>query len=454
MKRAIIEEYIKLVVLSVLASIVISVGLCFLLFFYKSDVDEGDPVSLVRSMSNYTVVTENGIDIDPVGMEILKKYDLWLQIIDRTGEVVLSYNTSGRLPSSYTNIELVDLSLHSSAIKGYTVFIAPLTQDSEYGVMIGAKSDAVTKVTFDYSGSFVGLVIKCLFVITSVSSLFVFVASFFFSRKITIPMSKALQDIESLQKGEYVDVSEKRKNKIFSDVFVSIAKLQEELKRNDKQRAEWIVNISHDIKTPLSTITGYAEIMSSDDYEFEKKEVGVYSERILESAKNINELVDDLRISRSLDEGDFVLHKTSTDIVELVEESVRDLNELHSQDNDPIVTYTGRPAAIVDRKFMKRCLQNIIGNAYIHNGRDVKVEIDIKAVDEKTVVSIKDHGNGMTEDEKNRIFDRYYRGTNSRNIKGTGLGLAIAKEVVRCHGGNIEVTSVLGEGTEFVISLF
>ena len=266
-------------------------------------------------------------------------------------------------------------------------------------------------------------------------------------------MSKALNDINKIQKGECVDVSENKNNKIFSDVFVSISKLQEELQRNDKQRAEWIVNISHDIKTPLSTINGYAELMTSEDYDFESNEVREYSARILESAKNINELVDDLRISRSLDEGDIVLNKTEVDMVELIEEAVRDIEELHSKDNKPKITYSIRPTVNLDRKLMKRCLQNIIGNAYIHNGKDVKVEVNISVQNERVVISIKDSGKGMTEEEKDQIFDRYYRGTNSLNIKGTGLGLAIAKEIVRSHGGDIDVESSLKCGTEFVISI-
>lgn len=453
MKKAIVKEYIRLVVLSVLASILFSVGLCFLLFFYSDDVDEGDPVSLVRSISNYMIVTDGNIAIDTEGKRILSDNDLWLQIIDRSGAVVMSYNTPEDIQLSYSNIELVDLSLHSSAVNGYTVFIAPLSQNSEYGAMIGARSDVVTKVTFDYSGSFSELVLKCFLVTMFVSSMVVFFASVHFSRRITIPMSKALNDINKIQKGERVDVSENKNNKIFSDVFVSISKLQEELQRNDKQRAEWIVNISHDIKTPLSTINGYAELMTSKDYEFDSNEVREYSARILESANNINELVDDLRISKSLDEGDIVLNKSEVELVDLIEEAVRDIEELHSKDNDPLITYSTRPIVNVDRKLMKRCIQNIIGNAYIHNGKDVKVEVNISVQNERVVISVKDNGKGMTEEEKKRIFDRYYRGTNSQNIKGTGLGLAIAREVVRCHGGDIKVESSLGEGTLFLFGI-
>ncbi len=453
MKKNIVKEYIKLIVFSVLTSILLSAVLCFALFFYGDEVDENDPYYLARGINNLVQIEGENISITDDAKQKLKRNDLWLQIIDQNGSVIASENTPKIIPEHYTNIELVDLSLYSGTNYGYTVYIVPITKASEYGAVIGAKSDAATKVVFNYPGSFLELIVKYFVVILFASSAVVFLASFYFSRKITIPMSKALSDIEKVQKGEYIDVSKDRNDKIFSDVFVSISKLQEELQRNDKQRAEWIVNISHDIKTPLSTINGYAELMTSEDYDFESNEVREYSARILESAKNINELVDDLRISRSLDEGDIVINKTEVDMVELIEEAVRDIEELHSKDNKPKITYSIRPTVNLDRKLMKRCLQNIIGNAYIHNGKDVKVEVNISVQNERVVISIKDNGKGMTEEEKDQIFDRYYRGTNSLNIKGTGLGLAIAKEIVRSHGGDIDVESSLKCGTEFVISI-
>ena len=129
--------------------------------------------------------------------------------------------------------------------------------------------------------------------------------------------------------------------------------------------------------------------------------------------------------------------------------------------NDP--TYSGRDlefesnlpefTSAVDPDLFRRAVQNLIVNALVHNPPETKVTISITKAQESGIhISIRDNGVGMSEEEQSNLFNRYYRGTNTKEKpEGSGLGLAIAKQIVTLHGGDIVVKSKPGEGTEFLI---
>jgi len=101
---------------------------------------------------------------------------------------------------------------------------------------------------------------------------------------------------------------------------------------------------------------------------------------------------------------------------------------------------------------MRRCISNLIFNALIHNKEGTEVVVDIRNQD-RINIEIKDNGKGINEEDLRKLFNRYYRGTNTESHKGSGLGMSIAKEVVEAHGGNIFVESELGKGTSIKIEL-
>lgn len=109
----------------------------------------------------------------------------------------------------------------------------------------------------------------------------------------------------------------------------------------------------------------------------------------------------------------------------------------------------------IDPQLFRRALQNLITNALVHNPEDTAVEISIQSrMDDQVHIFIRDNGVGMEKDEIEKLFSRYYRGTNTREkSEGTGLGLAIACQIITLHGGEITVKSQPGKGTEFKISI-
>ena len=316
MKRLIIKEYLRILVVAIVLSVCVSIIICFLIFLNDRSVDSDMPQYLVRNIRQYISCSQAGITLEKEGKDRLKHHDVWLQIINRAGEVVFEENSKGDIPNKYSLIELTDAVLHSNGLKNYSVYMSEIEGEEGYVVLLGCDSHLVTKYTINIRGELTRMIIGSLLVFIVVTLFVVLFSSFMFSRKITNPIGDIIDNIDKIQKGKAINTYNGKKGKLFVSVFDSITKLEAILKQNDKLRAEWIVNISHDIKSPLSTIKGYSELLYDQDYEYSSSEIKSYAEQILKSEEKIKELVDDLKTSNSLIEGKIVPNLEKVNIVD------------------------------------------------------------------------------------------------------------------------------------------
>ncbi|NFN23385.1 HAMP domain-containing histidine kinase, partial [Clostridium botulinum] len=319
----------------------------------------------------------------------------------------------------------------------------------------------VERITVSYSMDTIINQIKILVVLTLIiDAIIALIFGYLFSRKLTKPMGEIVNNVDVLAKGNYGLCTKERG--IYKDVFANINDLASVLRRNeierkelDSMREEWLANITHDIKTPLASIQGYAEIISDKEYEFSKEEIQDYTEIIYSKSKYIKELVDELNLSTRLKNNALTLNKHNTNLVLLLRNIIIDiLNDSRYENRD--IEFTSNIDVIekeVDTILFKRALTNLIFNAVVHNKEDVSIKVELKKIDRITVI-IKDNGNGISTEDLKHIFDRYYRGTNTGEAhKGSGLGMAISKEIINNHGGDIKINSKLGHGTEITIIL-
>ncbi|MGE5633552.1 MAG: sensor histidine kinase [Caulobacteraceae bacterium] len=227
----------------------------------------------------------------------------------------------------------------------------------------------------------------------------------------------------------------------YRDIYDSLNALDDEIKasdeiraRNQKMREEWIANITHDLKTPLSPIKGYAELITDPDHEITLDQIRKYGETIIKNTAYAEELVDDLKLSYQLEDEIILLNSTGFESRNI---------SFYSKDED--VTFS------FDAMLLKRALNNLIYNSLLHNSKDTKLAISIEA-EGKIQICIQDNGKGMSEEELLNLFTRYYRGKNTEEKpEGTGLGMAIAKQIIELHGGSIFVESKPGIGTSFSV---
>ncbi len=225
--------------------------------------------------------------------------------------------------------------------------------------------------------------------------------------------------------------------------------------RLDNMRRDFVANVSHELKTPITTIKTYAETLSSGIVS-EPEMVAEFLNTIEKEADRMTSLVRDLL---QLSHFDFKKAKWNFEhlsVNEIIKESLEHLKiYYHEKHQNMNFVSDSSPIILADRSKIKQVILNILSNAIKYTPEDGSVDISVNIVDKFVDISIKDDGIGIPEDDIDHIFERFYRVDKGRSRQqgGTGLGLSIAKDIVEAHGGNIHAFSKLNEGSTFVIKL-
>lgn len=421
---------------------------------------KNSPETFVRNFEKY-MYDDNGIlALSEEGYELLQESGAWIQVLNDYGEEIININSPSDVPKKYTPFDMVNNYKYEE--RPYINFMLEKNLSSGHvNVILALPNNNIERVTLNFSLDSVMYQSKIIIIITLIiDAIIALIFGYLFSRKLTKPISEIITNIDILSKGNY-NLYTKEKG-IYKAVFENINDLSSTLRENENQRKElesmreeWLANITHDIKTPLASIQGYAEIISDKDYEFTRDEMQEYTEIIYSKSKYIKELVDELNLSTRLKNNALSLNKQNTNLVALLRNVVIDiLNDSRYENRN--IEFNSNIDVIekeVDVMLLKRALTNLIFNAVVHNNESVQIKVDIKKI-YKINISIKDNGNGINTKDLEHIFDRYYRGTNTGEAhKGSGLGMAISKEIINNHGGEIQINSKLGCGTEIFITL-
>ncbi len=224
----------------------------------------------------------------------------------------------------------------------------------------------------------------------------------------------------------------------------------------EKQRKEFVANVSHELKTPLTTIKTYSESLL-DWGLVEKNSEAIRKDvwRIHDDSLRMEKLVEDLLLLSSIDSKGIRVRMELLDFAFLVRQAVERLQHQAAGKQLDMACYTLSriPSVYVDRTAMERVITNLISNAIKYTDRGGEIKVYISYLIDDVYVKVTDTGFGIDKEHMPRIFNRFYRVdmTGSRMFGGTGLGLSIAKELVELHGGKINVNSILGKGTEFTV---
>jgi signal transduction histidine kinase len=234
-----------------------------------------------------------------------------------------------------------------------------------------------------------------------------------------------------------------------------IAERTQELSQLMKEKDAFLAVLSHDMKTPLTTINLYADILQeSPEILLNKPNM---TGLLLRSQKTLTEIVNNIVDLEKLQSGGTMpMNKERLDMVPLLEYTVQALMPHAEQKAIQLESDIEVDSIIaqVDRQQMERIFQNLISNAIKYTPKKGQVLVSASTNDGSAVIHIRDTGYGIPEDELPHIFDRFRRVAKHENkAAGTGLGLAITKALVEAHGGNISVTSQEGVGSTFTISL-
>lgn len=219
--------------------------------------------------------------------------------------------------------------------------------------------------------------------------------------------------------------------------------------QNEKLRREFTANVSHELKTPLTSISGFAEIMK--DGLVRPEDVPQFAGKIFSESQRLITLVGDIIKISQLDEDMLPYEKEPVDLYELSEEIVSRLQERADQ-KGITMTLSGQPTQVMTvRKIADEVIYNLCDNAIKYNQPQGRVEISVEAGAEQVRLSVRDTGIGISPADQRRVFERFYRvdKSHSRQIGGTGLGLSIVKHGAAYLGVKVELESTPGQGSCF-----
>lgn len=269
------------------------------------------------------------------------------------------------------------------------------------------------------------------------------------------PVHKITVAAREYSKGHFDYPLEIKANDEYNELGTAIKYMAGEMSNLDDYQRKFIGNISHDFRSPLTSIKGYIQAMLDGTIPVENQEK--YLNIILFEAERLTGLMNNLLTLNSFDNSKNKLNKTNFDINSIIEKTVQTYEGVCEKKDISFEFVFDSEKKIVwaDQPRIQQVLNNLIDNAIKFSPSYSAITISTYTKNEKVFISVKDHGIGIPVSSINRIWERFYKSDSSRgkDKKGTGLGLAITKEIINAHKENIDVTSTEGVGTEFIFSL-
>lgn len=307
-------------------------------------------------------------------------------------------------------------------------------------------------------GSFImGLSIRSIITILIGSALVGLLALWFIVKK----LNRIIRGIRKFEDGDLKTRIEVKSNDdldqlglVFNSMADTIEQNIEELKGVENLRKELISNISHDLRTPIASIQGYAETLILKQDTIEQEEQDKYLAVIYKNCENLQDLVTNLFELSKLQSNQVMLNKEPFSIGELVHDVANKYRILSQKKGVSINTIVSKDIPVVeaDLLLIDRVLQNLIDNAIRFCKEGDTINIELNSINkEKVNITITDTGAGISQDHLPQIFDRYF--TKDERGGSSGLGLAIVKRIIDLHESSIDVKSVMGKGTSFQFAL-
>lgn len=467
MKWKLTGRYILSIVLVVTLVVFINIFIMLALLIAQSIFDipifQGNkttPEDFARQFQENITVVNHDVTITESGKKALIEKNAWIQILDENGKVMYSYRTPKGIMEKYTPADIVQTYKYQE-IANTTVFVGGKKEKSiDYSYFIGIENPGLNRYAISFDNRDIYRVVKVVGIILVIDVFIALLIGYFFSKRLTQPLHALIYGIKRLANKDYTVHYEPKG--VYKDVFHNVNFLSNQLTANEKERKkleimreDWIGNISHDIKTPLASIQGYAELIKDQDYHFSLEEIREYAEIIEQKSLYIKEVMEDLNLSTRLKNKVLSLNKKTVNLVALLRNIVIDILNDPKYSNRNIVFHVNQEniPVEIDEILFRRAINNLLYNAMVHNDENVQIDVLVEK-QERTHIMIKDDGKGIRKEELERIFDRYYRGTNTGDAhRGSGLGMAIAKDIIQEHNGELTINSEIGHGTTIDIKL-
>lgn len=271
------------------------------------------------------------------------------------------------------------------------------------------------------------------------------------SRKIVNPIKKITDATKKVASGDFTIELETKRDDEIGELTHNFNKMVKELNSIECLQKDFINNVSHEIKTPISSIQGFAKLLEADN--LSKEERKEYAEIIKEESDRLLYLSTNILKLAKLENQERIMNKTKFNIAEQIRRTISVLEPKWKEKNIKFNVSLKEQEFLGEKDLMYQVWMNIIENSIKFSKQDGQIDVKMKTNQDSIIVEIKDYGIGMEEEEVKKIFDRFYQIDKSHTKPGAGLGMTIAKRIVELSGGKIEVTSKLNESTTFIVTL-
>jgi two-component system sensor histidine kinase KdpD len=224
-------------------------------------------------------------------------------------------------------------------------------------------------------------------------------------------------------------------------------------RQTEKLHSALLNSISHDLKTPLVSITGTLSALLDSRSKLDAQQRNELLETAREESERLNRIVNNLLDMTRTESGVLRISKKSCDLRDFVGTCLEQLKDKIGSRSIKINIPKDIPEVAVDFQYMLKAFLNVIDNALKYSPDGSPVEIEASCIGNKIRVSVRDYGYGIPKKDLGRIFDKFYRVLNTQNVLGTGLGLSISRNIIEAHAGHISAESIPGKGAMFIIEL-
>lgn len=428
-----------------------------------------------KNVPIYDVLTGDYKSYKDINTSDIKCVGGFIQVLDNNKNVIYSDGIEPKdIKKSYTEREFEDIISMNSRDSDFTVFCR--TIDNEDGtrniVLIMIPKDTLSLnlnlklngIPYKVGKPLYTVYIKVIVSAFMLSIITILVYSMWTSRKLRRPLMKIDEALGKIIEGDYEEkLNIKKGEKEFVVISDTINFLIDKLKNSKEENAKLeqsktrlLMDLSHDIKTPMTTIRGFSAALYEGLIVDEEKKQRYYK-TIYNKAEHVGELVDELFEFVKMESTQYDLKLECTDICEFTRQVVASyFDEIEEKD---FLLEIKIPEDIVniniDIKLFRRVISNLIENSLKYNPPGTRLTIEIREFKTTVKIQISDNGIGISEKLKENIFDAFVRGDESRRSDGgSGLGLAIAKKIVNNHGGEIVILTNIGEeSTMFSITM-
>ena len=324
-----------------------------------------------------------------------------------------------------------------------------------YGRLLKDKNTCLVMVTsIDPIDATTNVLKSQLVYVTVIALIISSVVSIFLSKRISHPLQEMTKAAKKLGQGNY-DVEFKKSGYVeIDELSDTLNYATKKLKQTDEVRKELIANVSHDLKTPLTMIKAYSEMirdLSGENKEKREEHLNV----IIEETDRLTRLVSDMMDLSKIESGLTTLTKTEFNLSEVVKKIVSGFNIIQDENCSIKVDVPNEAYVLADKTKIEQVVYNLVANAINHSGENKDIKIKIVSNSKRYKFLVEDNGPGIKKEDLPNIWNRYYKtaDTYKRANSGSGLGLSIVKNILDKHNSNFGVDSIVGKGTTFYFDL-